>query len=352
MIISWNTTRSCNLRCKHCYRDAGVKDTHELSTEEGKKLLDEIARAGFKIMIFSGGEPLLREDVFDLVSYARSVGLRPVLGTNGTLVTPAVARRLKEAGALRLGISLHSAAPEFHDSFHMSPGSWQGAVDGTHYALEAGLEVQLHTTVTEPNYDEVERVTDLAVRLGAAAHHIFFLVPTGRGKDLAGEMLQAARYEKLLHRIMDKQREVDIELKPTCAPQFTRVARQKGLQIRFKQGCLAGTSYCVIIPNGDVNPCPYLHLRVGNVREHPFDEIWRISPVFARLRSMEYSGRCGTCDCKDICGGCRARAFYSTGGDYLAEDHWCLYRLDNMSRNGDGTGGRSKGESESGGGVA
>ncbi|MCL4516813.1 MAG: putative heme d1 biosynthesis radical SAM protein NirJ2 [Firmicutes bacterium] len=332
MIISWNTTRSCNLKCQHCYRDAGVRDTNELTTAEGKKLLEEIARAGFKIMVFSGGEPLMREDIYELIAHAKKLGLRPVLGSNGTLIDAAAAQKLREAGAARVGISIHSSTPEFHDSFHQSPGSWQGAIDGVKYCLEAGLEVQIHTTVTEPNYDEVEQVTDLAVKLGASAHHVFFLVPTGRGKDLAKQMLEAARYEKLLNRIMEKQKAIDIELKPTCAPQFMRIAKQKGMNMRFTRGCLAGTSYCVITPNGDVNPCPYLSLKVDNVHETPFDEIWRSNPVFLRLRSMELGGRCGTCEYKEICGGCRARAFYQTGGDYMAEDHWCLYKAGKAGR--------------------
>ncbi|MGE5554020.1 MAG: putative heme d1 biosynthesis radical SAM protein NirJ2 [Betaproteobacteria bacterium] len=325
-IISWNTTRACNLKCKHCYRDAGAADQNELTTAEGLKLLEEIARAGFKIMVFSGGEPLLRPDIFDLVAKAAQLGLRPVFGTNGTLLTPAIARELKKAGAVRLGISVHSPDPEFHDWFHQVPGSWQGAIDGVRCAREAGLEVQLHTTVTEPNYERVEEITDLAVKLGCQAHHVFFLVPTGRGKDLESEMLNAIHYERLLHRILDKQREVEIELKPTCAPQFMRIARMKNIPMRFTRGCLAGTNYCVIIPNGEVNPCPYLYLKVGNVREQPFDEMWATNPVFLKLRTMDFGGRCGSCDHKDVCGGCRARAFYATGGDYMAEDPWCLYR--------------------------
>lgn len=326
MIISWNTTRDCNLKCKHCYRDAGHKDTRELTTEEGYKLLDEIARSGFKIMVFSGGEPLLRNDIYDLVAHAKKLGMRPVFGSNGTLITPEVARKLKEAGTLRMGISIHSSTPVHHDDLHQVAGSWDAAIQGVKNCIDAGLEVQLHTTVTDPNYDDVENITDLAIELGAVAHHVFFLVPTGRGKDLEGEMLNAVHYEKLLHRIMDKQKQVAIELKPTCAPQFMRIAKMKGMDMRFTRGCLAGTSYCVITPNGDVNPCPYLPLRVGNVLETPFDEIWAKSPIFTEMRTMDWGGRCGTCDHKEICGGCRARAYYATDGDLMAEDPWCLYR--------------------------
>lgn len=326
MIISWNTTRECHLKCKHCYRDAGEKDAAELSTAEGKALVEEIAKAGFKILILSGGEPLLREDIFELVAHARSVGLRPVFGTTGTTITTEVARKLKEAGAACIGISLDSAGPKIHDEFRQVPGSWQAAVEGMRNCREVGLPFQVHTTVVEQNYGEFEAITDLAIAEGAVAHHVFFLVPTGRGKDIEADALRERQYEQLLHRILKKQKEVPIELKPTCAPQFMRIARQMGMSMRFSRGCLAGTAYCCIIPGGDVHPCPYLPVKVGNVREMPFSEIWRGAKMFKELRSDSLGGKCGTCDHKEVCGGCRARAYYYTGGDYMAEDPWCLYR--------------------------
>lgn len=326
MIISWNTTRQCNLACKHCYRDAGKRDVRELTTDEGKKLLSEIARSGFRIMVFSGGEPLLRDDIYELAAYARQLGMRPVLGSNGTLIDAEAARRIKESGISRVGISLHSSTPEFHDQFHGSPGSWQGAIDGMMRLREAGVEFQIHTVVTEHNWEEAEKVTDLAVELGAKAHHVFFLVPTGRARSIEEEVPSARLYEQVTRTVLKKQREVDIEVKPTCAPQFMRIAKQMGLQMRFTKGCLAGTSYCCVTPNGDVNPCPYLYLKVGNVLERPFDEIWRTAEVFRTLREGKLGGWCGECDYQDICGGCRARAYYHTGGDYMAQDNWCLYR--------------------------
>ncbi len=326
MIISWNTTWACHLKCKHCYRDAGEKREGELSTAEGKKLLEEIARAGFKILILSGGEPLLREDIFELTACAASLGLRPVFGTTGTTITGAVAARLKGAGAARIGISLDSAAAPLHDAFRQVPGAFDSALSGMEACRRAGLPFQIHTTVMEHNYHEFEKITDLAVRMGAAGHHVFFLVPTGRGKDIEEEALREKRYEQLLHRILRKQKEVELELKPTCAPQFMRIARQMGLEMRFTRGCLAGSAYCCILPNGVVHPCPYLPLPVGDVRERPFDRIWREAAVFQELRRDELGGKCGECKYKPVCGGCRARAFYYTGGDYMAEDPWCLYR--------------------------
>lgn len=326
MIISWNTTRECHLKCKHCYRDAGIKDNDELSTAEGKSLIDEIARAGFKILILSGGEPLLRKDIFELCSYAKQVGIRPVFGTSGTTITPEAAVKLKESGAACMGISLDSAEPDIHDEFRQVPGAWEKALAGMENCRKAGLPFQIHTTVVEQNYHEFETITDLAVRQGAIAHHIFFLVPTGRGKDIEADALREKQYEQLLHRILKKQKTVDIELKPTCAPQFMRIARQMNMNMRFSRGCLAGTAYCCITPNGDVQPCPYLPLKVGNVLDTPFSEIWKDAELFQELRTEKFEGKCGNCNYKDVCSGCRARAYYYTGGNYMAEDPWCLYR--------------------------
>ena len=325
MLISWNTTNQCNMFCEHCYREAGEKLSEELSTEEGKRLIEGIARAGFRIMIFSGGEPLMREDIFELVSYAREQGLRPVLGTNGSFITPQIARRLKEAGVMGAGISLDSVDPEKHDRLRRYPGAWKEAVAGMKSCRGEGLPFQIHTTVMEWNYDEIEAITDLAVELGAVAHHVFFLVPTGRAVNIESEALRVERYERLLRRILDKQREVSIELKPTCAPQFMRIARQRGMNLRFSRGCLAGLSYCIVSPRGIVQPCAYLNIAAGNVREQPFEEIWRSSPVFLTLRTQEYKGKCGNCRYRSDCGGCRARAAFYNGGDFMAEDSWCLY---------------------------
>ncbi|WP_031513665.1 putative heme d1 biosynthesis radical SAM protein NirJ2 [Desulfofalx alkaliphila] len=324
MLVSWNTTNQCNMYCEHCYRDAGAKVEDELNTAEGKALIDEIAKAGFKIMIFSGGEPLMRDDIVQLVAYAKSKGLRPVFGTNGTLITLEMAKKLKEAGALGMGISLDSVDPEKHDRFRNSPGAWAAAVEGMRNCRRAGLPFQIHTTVVDWNYDEVEQLTDLAVEEGAVAHHIFFLVPTGRAVNIEQESLRAEQYENLLKRIMKKQQQVDIELKPTCAPQFMRIAKEMGVDVRFTKGCLAGTGYCIISPKGDVQPCAYLNIPVGNVREVPFSEIWKDNEVFNRLRNDKLQGGCGTCRYQKICGGCRARAYYYHG-DYMAEEPWCLY---------------------------
>jgi putative heme d1 biosynthesis radical SAM protein NirJ2 len=326
MIISWNTTKACNLKCEHCYRDAGGKDVDELSTAEGKDLLSEIAKAGFKIVILSGGEPLLRKDIYELISHSVSLGLRPVLGTNGVLFTPEIVRKLKAAGAARVGISLDSKNARVHDAFRKQEGAWEKTVEAMRTCKREGLDFQVHTTVTRRNYKEIIEVTDFVTALGAKAHHVFFLVPTGRGKDISEVFITAKEIREVLENLLNKQKESSIELKPVCAPQFIPLAKSMGLDLRFQRGCLAGTAYCCILPNGDVHPCPYLPLKLGNVRREKFSSIWQNNPVFAKLRSMEYSGSCGLCADKSSCGGCRARAYYESS-DFMAQDGECVFKL-------------------------
>jgi putative heme d1 biosynthesis radical SAM protein NirJ2 len=298
----------------------------ELDSGEARQLIKDIKKAGFKIMIFSGGEPLMRPDIYELISFASSQGLRAVLGSNGTLIDARTARMLKESGIMAAGISLDSLDESKHDAFRGLARASEMTMEGIKHLKEAGIPFQIHTTVMDWNSSELEAITDLAIAIGAIAHHIFFLVPTGRGADIEQEALRVAEYEKTIARLMNKQKTVPIEIKPTCAPQFIRVADKKGIPMRFSRGCLAGISYCIINPRGDVQPCAYLDMPLGNVRETPFDVIWRENPMFNALRTLEYEGKCGQCDYKERCGGCRARAYYYSGGNYMAEDQWCLYK--------------------------
>jgi putative heme d1 biosynthesis radical SAM protein NirJ2 len=311
--------------CDHCYRDAGAKLSDELSTREAKKMIREIKKAGFKIMIFSGGEPVMRPDIYELGQFASEQGLRVVMGTNGTLLTLDVVSKLKKAGFMAAGVSLDSLDKKKHDAFRGLDGAFDLTVQGMRNLKEVGLPFQIHTTVMDWNVEELETITDFAIDIGAMAHHVFFLVPTGRGAEIEKEALRVVEYEKTIARLLDKQKKVEIEIKPTCAPQFMRIADKKGIPMRFSRGCLAGISYCIISPKGDVQPCAYLDIRLGNVKEKPFDQIWRDNEVLKKLRTMDYKGKCGVCDYKLQCGGCRARAFYYSNGDYMAEDSWCLY---------------------------
>lgn len=325
MIVSWNVTNRCNLKCEHCYRDAGTESERELDTEEGKALLDEIAKAGTKMIVFSGGEPFMREDILELTSHAASLGLRPVYGTNGTFLTKEMALKVMEAGGASVAISLHMVDPDELDEFMGMPGAYDGAIEAMRVCKEVGLRFQVNTTVFERNADQILDVCDLAHHLGAMSHHVLFLVPTGRGEDMEEETLREKEYERLIRDLLLKREELGFDIKPTCAPQFMRIAEQRNIDMgRYTRGCLAGISYCSIVPNGDVWPCPYLPMKLGNVRETPFSEIWATDPVLKRMRSMEYSGGCGPCKYKQTCGGCRARAHFYFG-DYMAHEPWCAY---------------------------
>ena len=323
MIVSWLTTNECNLRCRHCYQDAGSRKTKELTTAEAEKMIGEIAKAGFKIMIFSGGEPLMRPDIYHLVSHAAKAGLRPVFGTNGTLLTEETARKLKDCGAAAMGISVDSLNEEKHNDFRGCSDAFRLTMEGIENCKKVGLPFQIHTTVLDWNQAEVSDIIDFSVNVGAVANYIFFLIPVGRGKFLEDTSLRVMEYEALLKTIMEKQKNVPIDIKPTCAPQFVRVAKELEVQSRFKKGCLAGLSYCVITPEGLVRPCAYMTEIAGDIRKDSFDKIWSQSSVFKRLRSREYKGTCSTCDYKEDCGGCRARAGYYHEGDYMAEDSYC-----------------------------
>lgn len=324
MIISWNTTNQCNMLCEHCYRDAGAKLNNELTTAQAKRLITEIKKAGFKIMIFSGGEPLMRNDIFDLASHAAEQGLRPVMGSNGTLISPAVADKIKRSGIMAVGISLDSMNPGKYNRFRKLDNAWELTVAGMQNLKKSNVPFQIHTTVMDWNVDELENLNKFAVQIGAIGHHVFFLVPTGRAINIEEEALRAAEYERTITKLMKMQKSCPIEIKPTCAPQFTRIADRMGLKTRFTKGCLAGISYCIISPSGDVQPCAYLDIKLGNVKQVSFTRIWEEDELLLKLRTMKYEGKCGVCDYKEKCGGCRARAYYYNH-DILAEDTWCLY---------------------------
>ncbi len=348
-LVAWEVTRKCNLRCAHCRASSENTDyEEELSLEECFSLIDDISGMGRPILILSGGEPLARNDVFDIGKYGVSKGLRVVMGTNGTLITSEVARNLADVPISRLAISLDFPDATRQDAFRGEPGAFKQALEGINNARSAGLEIQINSTITRMNVDLLDDLLELALELNAASFHPFLLVPTGRGKDLSDEELAPMEYEKTLNWIYYKQQEVGdrIFFKPTDVPHFMRVTRQRekenpqsiitstrpsghgsGLpgMNAISRGCLAGTGFCFISHRGIVQGCGYLTVEAGNVRKKPFSEIWNASPVFNRLRDLNnIKGKCGKCEYKRICGGCRARAFESTG-DYLEEEPYCIY---------------------------
>ena len=328
-IVSWNITGACTLRCPHCYMDAGRRWSGELSTDEGLRLIDQMAEAGTELLILTGGEPLLRKDLPQLASHAAAKGISVVLGTTGTLITSAMARVLKESGVLAAGISIDSLDAAKHDAFRGAVGAWERAVHGLEACREEGLDVLVHTTALKKNQHEVPGLVQFAHERGARAFHLFFLVCTGRGERLTD--LSSQEYESLLSFILEAQeRYPGMMVRARCAPYIRRLAYARDAALAWSAGCLAGTSYCRITPSGDVTPCPYLPTQAGNVRRASFQQIWESSPVLAGLRrpSLKLLGKCLECRFSQgddpVCIGCRARALALTG-DVLGEDPWCTY---------------------------
>ncbi|MBF0169840.1 MAG: radical SAM protein [Nitrospinae bacterium] len=340
-LVFWETTAGCNLECIHCRR---LEVSHklmesDLSTEESKRLIDRIRATGECILVLSGGEPLIRPDIFELARYAADVGLTVALATNGTMVTPEIAKKIKESGIQRVSVSLDGGDAATHDAFRKLTGSFDKAVRGIKNIQAEGVETQVNSTIAKHNIHQLEQIYDNAVNLGCMALHIFMLVPVGCGVEIEeSQSLDAVSYERALNWFYDKSKEGKIQTKATCAPHYFRIMRQRaaqeGLEVTPKnygmaamtKGCLAGQSICFISHKGEVFPCGYFPLEVGNVRRTDFKEIWEKGEAFVKLRDVgNLTGKCGACDYKSVCEGCRARAYFYTGGDYLAEEPYCIY---------------------------
>jgi AdoMet-dependent heme synthase len=338
-LVAWEVTRTCNLACVHCRAAALDRPyANELTTDEGFRLLDEIATFASPIIILTGGEPLLRPDIFEIAAYGNQKGFRMTMAVNGTLLSAENTRKLQEAGIQRISISLDGAVAASHDAFRQVPGAFEGALRGVQCAREAGLDFQINTTITRQNLHELPAIHALTVSLGAVAHHIFLLVPMGRGKDLAEQGISAEQYEKTLHWFYEQRDRAPLQLKATCAPHYYRILRQRakaeGRDVNFNtfgldamtRGCLGGVGFVFVSHVGQVQPCGYLELNCGNVREKPFREIWETSNIFNELRDFrKYEGKCGRCEYVRVCGGCRARAYESTG-NHLAQEPLCQYQ--------------------------
>lgn len=356
--VSWNLTQRCNLHCAHCYMSASAsaETAGELSTRECQRVMDEIAQVNPEVLlILTGGEPLIRKDIFDLASYGTDKGFTVVLGSNGVLLREAEARRMRQSGIQGASISLDSVDPQRHDTFRRLPGAWAGAVRATKILRAEGLDFSIHTSITTWNVHEMSAMIDLARELGARVLNFFFLVRTGRGADLTD--ITPDQYEHLLSVIAKAQgvgradsraesrpdgyraedpwsvptgRSGDMVIRAKCAPHLRRILYefdpQSPLLQNYAQGsCPAGKHYCRITPTGMVTPCPYMPVVAGNLRTTSFADIWRHAKPMRELRHPQLGGRCGTCEFSQLCGGCRCRA-YATYGDYLAEDPACGYQ--------------------------
>ena len=369
-VVSWNLTYRCNLACEHCYLDAGgtplvgtenFADRSELGTDECFRVIDEIANfAPECVTILTGGEPLLRRDILEIVRRAAERELWVVVGTNGVRITENVAKRLAEAGARGLSLSLDALDPDRHDRFRKVRGAWQNTVDGAEILNRTGLPFIVQTTAGSHNLGELEAIADFAHdRLAAKVWNLYFLVPTGRGQFVSD--ITPAQYDEVLASLYRIQRKYDgrMLVNAKCAPHYIKTVLENAPQPGAAQagagsgptatnaesgkagfwpgssairtysggagGCPAGTHYMGIRPNGDVTPCPYLPVFAGTLRSSSLADLWTSSELFAGIRRRtSLGGRCGECEMNGHCGGCRARAYGMTG-DLMAEDPLCTH---------------------------
>lgn len=338
-LVFWELTAQCNLKCRHCRAEAQAGAAEgELATGEIGKVAREIREDADPIIILTGGEPLARPDFFDIARECVGIFSRVALATNGTLIDDALAKQIVDVGIKRVSVSLDGASAETHDAFRGLAGSFRDALRGLDALKRAGASLQVNATVTRHNEQEVEDLLKLSIAQGADAFHVFMLVPVGCGAQIGDDKrLSPDRFEAILAWLFDRSLELQgrLHIKATCAPQYYRIMRETarkreiplpGLEHGMNavtRGCLAGSAVCFISRTGDVQPCGYLPIRVGNVRERKLGLIWRESEVFAALRDpSQLKGKCGACGYRNICEGCRARA-YALTGDFLAPEPDC-----------------------------
>lgn len=339
-LLFWETTAGCNLACIHCRRLDVAREMmkDDLSTGEASLLIDQIREVGTPILVLSGGEPLIRPDIFPIARYAAEKGLMVALATNGTLIDSRMAREIKQSGIHRVSLSIDGADAATHDDFRKQPGSLAAALAGMKLCKGEGLSLQINCTITRVNVHQLDDLYRLALEYGADAFHLFMLVPVGCGMSIAeSHMLPAEKYEGVLNWVYDRAQEGKMFVKATCAPHYFRVvnqrAKKEGRRLEtarsgmhaFTRGCLAGTDIVFVSHKGEVFPCGYLPVLAGNVREKSFKEIWEDPSIWKGLRDTDLlEGKCGICEFKNICLGCRARAYYETG-NFLAEEPYCIY---------------------------
>lgn len=346
-LVVWDFTHKCNLNCKHCYSNAGQATQKELGTKEAIEVVNQLADIGVTALAFSGGEPLSREDFFTVAQYAVEKGLYVSVATNGTLLTEKNVKKIKKTGINYVEISIDGATAKTHDSFRGVSGAFDNAVKGLKNCVKEELCACIATTATKNNLEEIPEIIDLAEEIGAERFTYFNFVPTGRGKEIYEQDISAQDREKLMHYLLDRISKGSKVTILTTAPQLARFAIQcqgKGKEMTmsmahmqtikvskravpladFIGGCGAGRLYCSLSPYGDVYPCVFLPLNVGNLKNRKFKDIWLNSKIFNLLRDRKnLKGSCGSCEFNKICGGCRARA-KAYGKDILTSDPGCI----------------------------
>jgi radical SAM protein with 4Fe4S-binding SPASM domain len=334
-VVAWNLTRRCNLECAHCYIAAGPAETaaDELTTAECLRIADEIlALNPAPMFILSGGEPLLRDDLETIAAHGSTRGATVVVGTNGTLLTDERIARLRDAGVRGVAVSVESRRPEYHDRFRRGHGSLRATLDAVDRLGRHGMDFVVQTTVTRGNRDELGDLVGWAADRGAVAFNAYFLVAAGRGARLTD--LAPDEYERALTELVDLHvaHLGRMMVRAKCAPQFMRLVHQRTPDspiLNYRTRCPCGVQYCRVTPDGKLTACPYLPEPAGDLRARRFADVWRESPLFAALRGGTLGGRCGRCEYRALCGGCRARAFGATG-DVLSEDPSCTHQPDGV----------------------
>jgi len=338
-LISYAVTRKCNLKCKHCYSDAAEEQTpDELSTKEAKRILDEITNWRIKLLIFDGGEPLCRDDFFDIAKYAAQKDLRVVIGSNGTLINTDAAQQLKMSGVMAVQISIDGAEAKTHDHFRGEAGAFDKALEGAKSCRKVGLPFQFGMTIRRSTLDEIPNMLKLALDYGAAAAEFFDLVQVPRVKKvIPEEILTPKERKKIMVWLAEAQVECPIIIRVPGCPMYTLILQEKNIQPKYfpanllkripyyGRGCAAGMSngYLTILPNGDVIPCMLLQTKLGNVRDENITQIWNDSQILTKLRDRNLlKGECGPCNYRDKCAGCRGRSYEETG-DIMAKDPGC-----------------------------
>lgn len=331
----WEMTSACNLKCIHCHASGGRSSGDELTTSEAKTLLDQLADvAQFRMMAFTGGEPLVRSDLFELLAYSKALGFTNTMATNATLIDDSVARRLRSHGVVIAAVSLDGFDAETHDMVRGQQGSFEAAIRGIRALRKAGILLHINITAMEYNMSHMDRLMRLVEKLGTGILLMYQLVPVGRGREIEKAALDITANEKLIRFMACAQRWTRAIMEPVAGPQYWPFLLEQGgidsgVRLRLAEtvfhGCSAGRGFVYIKPNGDVWPCPFIETNCGNVLERSFSEIWSDSMVLNDLRNREtrLKGRCGECEYRRLCGGCRGRALAATG-DYLAEDPSCF----------------------------
>jgi radical SAM protein with 4Fe4S-binding SPASM domain len=332
---AWEVTNACNLRCIHCHASSGKPGEDEMTTEEAKRFIDQLASVDeFRMLVYTGGEPLVRPDIFELMEHSRRAGLVNVLATNATLITEEVAHRLREVGVAGVAVSLDSCDADVHNAIRRSPEAFKSALEGMRNVRKAGMLLQVNTTAMEYNFDTLRDLIELADERGSSIMLMYQLVPVGRGGTIGAATLDIAMNEKLLRYLAEQQQHISTIVEPVAGPQYWPFlmeregktgARWMKAASRVFHGCAAGRGFVYIKPNGDIWSCPFVEVSAGNVRETDFATIWREGEVFQVLREREtrLQGKCGDCRYNGICGGCRGRAMAVTG-ELMAADPSCF----------------------------